>query len=126
MLDRQPNHAATDDGVSIAENPLLTDAPIVPTRATPFSRAHCLVRATLAAGALSLVAFLSPVAAQDRGEWELFITFIAPGQEPVSRFYGVMVSEEACHLAGQGLALLVLSSGQPVEVGVTCRRRVSA
>jgi hypothetical protein len=68
----------------------------------------------------------SPLAAQDRGEWELHLTFLSPGQEAVTRFYGVMVSEAACHLAGQGLALLALSAQPELSVGVSCRQRVSA
>ena len=69
---------------------------------------------------------VNPTFAQDRGEWELHLTFVEPGVEPVTRFYGVMVSEAACHLAGQGLALLALQTGANVQIGVTCRRRVTA
>lgn len=68
----------------------------------------------------------STLAAQDRGEWELILHIMQPGQEPVVRLYGVMVSEPACHLAGQGLAMLVMASDPTAAVGVTCRRRISA
>jgi hypothetical protein len=67
-----------------------------------------------------------PVVAQDRGEWELYLTLAAPDREAVTLFYGVMVSQEACHLAGQGIALLTLQHGGALQVGVTCRLRVSA
>ena len=76
--------------------------------------------------AVCLALLASPIAAQDRGEWELYLTFIEPGVEPVTRLYGVMVSEAACHLAGQALALLTLQASVDLQVGVTCRLRVTA
>jgi hypothetical protein len=74
--------------------------------------------------ALSLLA--GPLAAQDRGEWELYLTVAVPEREAVTLFYGVMVSQEACQLAGQGIALLTLQHGGALQIGVTCVLRVSA
>lgn len=73
-----------------------------------------------------LAALALPAAAQDRGEWELVLTFMEPGQDPVTRLYGVMVSEAACQLAGRGVALVAISAAPTISVGVTCRLRVSA
>lgn len=79
--------------------------------------------------ALAFVAFaLSPLpsAADDRGEWELILTFFEAGSDPQTRLYGVMVSQEACHIAGQAVAEMVMRAAPTIMVGVTCRVRISA
>jgi hypothetical protein len=80
----------------------------------------------LAASVALAACFASPPAAQTWGEWELVLTFFAIGQEPAHRLYGIMVSQEACQMAGEALADRLMAAESTVSVGVTCRLRVSA
>lgn len=78
------------------------------------------------AAVLSMGVFHTPAMAQDRGEWELILTIMQPGVAPVTRLYGIMVSEAACEFAGQGMAQVILAAAPLAVVGVTCRLSVSA
>lgn len=73
-----------------------------------------------------LMCLATQPAAQSWGEWELILTYFEIGAEPESRFYGIMVSREACHMAGEAMAEKLTLAQPTIAIGVTCRLRVSA